>query len=555
MRVKLKSIFYIILCLITGSCLAPIGQEDNELKICPTVFKTSPEIVGSGDILTISGRNFENFEKSEYENNVFVNEIPATIHSLTDDELSIFIPEVIGDELFVEINIGTCDWALVIGKDSLIVNAQIPVINSIHPMEGPMGTLVTINGDHFRSDNISDYTVLINGEAIPQNNIQSVDDNQTIVFKVPEGASSGPVKVRLKGNENNENQHEFTYIFTADVSTLAGGGDPGYNEGNDITALFNEPSGIAVDNLGNVYVADKNNHVIRKITPSGSTSLFAGKPNTPGDDDDPVSGLIARFNKPNDITIDPSTNNMYVVEGSSRTIRFISPSGAHPVKTIAGLSGQANYIDNVIGSAARFRGPKSLIFASNGFIYVSDESEHLIRKINSDPSSQYFVSFLAGGGRFNSGNNDGAGSSAQFTSPIGITFDPSQNFLYVVGRNTHRVRRIDVNGLVTTIAGSTDGHSDDIGKMSKFNGPEGIVADGLGNLYIGDTQNHLIRKVSLESYSVTTLAGSLGDADFINGLGLNTKFNEPRGMAYDVKNNIIYVADSKNHAIRKIVLR
>jgi len=268
------------------------------------------------------------------------------------------------------------------------------------------------------------------------------------------------------------------------VSTLAGSGSSGFADGTGTSAKFIRPSGVAVDSAGNVYVADTENHRIRKISPSGEVSTLAGS---------------------------------------------------------GGFGSSGGSADGT-GTAAQFDRPHGVAVDSAGNVYVADRYNHRIRKIT--PSG--VVSTLAGSGV--GGFADGTGTAAKFNYPTGVAVDSAGN-LYVADQYFQRIRKITASGVVSTLAGSWSGYADGTGTAAQFNYPAGVAVDSAGNVYVADTENHRIRKIT-PSGVVSTLAGS-GSSGFADGTGTTAKFIRPFGVAVDSAGNV-YVADTWNHRIRKI---
>ena len=261
------------------------------------------------------------------------------------------------------------------------------------------------------------------------------------------------------------------------VTTLAGSSS-GYMDGTGTAAKFNQPTGVAVDSSGNVYVADSNNHRIRKIDPAGVVTTLAGS--SSGDADG--TGTAARFNLPNSVAVD-SSGNVYVADFNNNRIRKIDSAGV--VTTLAGST--SGYMDGT-GTAAKFSGPSGVAVDSSGNVYVADYNNHRIRKI--DPTG--VVTTFAGS---SSGYMDGTGTAAQFNNPRGVAVDSSGN-LYVADYNNNRIRKIDPAGVVTTFAGSSSGYMDGALAAAKFDRPNGVAVDSSGHVYVADTLNHRIRKIS-----------------------------------------------------------
>jgi len=269
------------------------------------------------------------------------------------------------------------------------------------------------------------------------------------------------------------------------VTTLAGRpGSYGTNDGAGTAARFSVPSSVAVDGAGNVYVADQNNHTIRRITSAGVVTTLAGLPGTSGTNDG--VGNAARFSYPTGVAVDVATN-LYAADFYNHTIRKITSAGV--VTTLAGWAGQSGTND-ANGTAARFHFPGGVAVDSAGNVYVADLGNHTIRKVTSGG----VVTTLAGSPG-NSGTNDGPGSTARFYFPQGVAVDGAGNVL-VADRFNHTIRKVTSAGLVTTLGGSPglSGDDDGPGSVARFNSPYGVAADSAGNLYVADTYNQRISK-------------------------------------------------------------
>jgi sugar lactone lactonase YvrE len=325
-------------------------------------------------------------------------------------------------------------------------------------------------------------------------------------------------------------------------TTLAGpAGSPGHSDGLGSAARFNAPGGVAADSAGNVYMADTGNHTIRKISPNGVTSTLAGLAQDINTDGSPGSypvgdyadgaGSAARFNCPRAVAVD-SAGNVYVADTGNETIRKISPSGL--VSTLAGLAFHAGSVDGT-GSAARFDGPSGVAVDSAGNVYVTDIGNKTVRKV----TSTGLVSTLAGLAG-NGGSTDGTGSAARFADPWGVAVDSAGN-VYVADSGNHTIRKMTPGGVVSTLAG-----------QARFSGPHSVAVDTTGNVYVADTYNNTIQKVAPDG-EVSTLAGLVGDIGNADGTASDARFNYPTGVAVDSTGNV-YVADTLNHTIRKITL-
>jgi sugar lactone lactonase YvrE len=320
------------------------------------------------------------------------------------------------------------------------------------------------------------------------------------------------------------------------VTTLAGSGVAGFSDATGSNAQFNNPVGVNLDISGNVYVADQNNHRIRKITPAGVVTTFAGSGISGFSD---ATGTNAQFNQPFAVCLDIYAN-LYIADCNNYRIRKISPAGV--VTTVAG-SGAAGFSD-ASGTNAQFYWPVGISIDSSGSLYVADQNNHLIRKIAAPPM---VVTTFAGTGV--SGFSDATGTGAQFNNPFGSCIDSNGN-MYVGDTGNNRIRKITPAGVVTTFAGSgATGFSDASGTNAQFSNPRGVCIDSSANLYVADRSNHRIRKITPAGV-VTTFAGA-GVTGFSDATGTNARFNSPFGLCVDLSGNV-YVADSSNHRIRKI---
>jgi len=325
------------------------------------------------------------------------------------------------------------------------------------------------------------------------------------------------------------------------VSTYVGQpGRAGATDSSGFAAQFNYPRGVAVDRLGNFYVADGQNHTIRKVSPDRQVTTLAGLAGAPGSADG--VGADARFNNPNSVAVD-ADGTVYVADLGNSTIRKITPNGA--VTTLAGLAGSSGVSDGR-GSAARFVQPSAVAVDRNGLVYVTDFSADTVRTIAPDGT----VTTIAGLAN-TPGTADGAGSAARFFFPAGIGVDASGN-LYVSEYKNGTIRKITPDHVVTTLAGDPDvsGSNDGVGRAAHFYTPAGDAVDDQGNVYVADSGNSSIRAVSSAGV-VATIAGHPGSAGSVDGTGHDARFNYPAAVAADVSGNL-YVADGLGRTVRKI---
>ena len=277
------------------------------------------------------------------------------------------------------------------------------------------------------------------------------------------------------------------------VMTLAGSGSGAYVNGRGAAASFHHPIGVAADATGVVYVAEQSNHRIRKITPEGLVTTLAGSGRATYADG---RGAAASFYHPSGVAVD-ADGVLYVADALNYRIRKITPEGL--VTTLAG-SGTRAYADGR-GAAASFEHPHDVAVDADGVLYVADAYNNRIRKITPEGD----VTTLAGSGT--RAYADGRGAAASFNTPYGVAVD-ADGVLYVADYYNYRIRKITPEGDVTTLAGSgTRTYADGRGAAASFRSPYGVAVDADGVLYVADTDSHRIRKITPDGL-VTTFADS-----------------------------------------------
>ncbi len=361
------------------------------------------------------------------------------------------------------------------------------------------------------------------------------------------------------------------YTFT----TLAGKARAyGTADGTAIKARFRSVHSVVVDKAGNVYVADTNAATIRKITPHGVVTTFAGQADSVGNTDG--TGSEARFYGPTGLALD-AAGTLYVADYPGHTIRKITPAGV--VTTFAGMAGSRGRLDGK-GTHAQFFTPNQLAVDGAGNLYVADSESHTILKITPDGVVGTFA-----GKAGSHGSEDGTGEEARFYSPRGLAVDGAGN-VYVADCMNDTIRKITPGGVVTTLAGQAESQRKEpaMGRTSladgpvsgaRFAAPSDIAIDKAGNLYVADSVNRTIRKITTDGM-VTTLAGKAGyvltvlggaqaayggiqrddeardgrpDPDG-SGTGGGAWFGLPVGLAID-RAGVIYVGDNGFNTIRK----
>ena len=332
------------------------------------------------------------------------------------------------------------------------------------------------------------------------------------------------------------------------LSVLAGTlGGPGAQDGTGATAQFYFPSGLVSDGAGNLFVADSGNNTIRKIIlATGATTTLAGSPGISGAADG--VGGEAQFFSPQGLALD-GAGNLFVADSANNTIRKVVIATA-TVTTVAGSAGRSG-TDDGTGTSAQFTSPQGVASDGAGNLLVADSGNHTIRKLVLGTGA---VTTFAGSAGI-AGSSDGIGSAARFHSPQRVTSDGAGN-LFVADAGNHTIRVIVLaTGEVGTLAGlaGNAGSSDGIGSAARFYGPQAVASDGAGNLLVADRTNSTIRSIVIATGAVTTLAGSVGLAGDLNGLGTDALFNGPGDVACDGAGHL-FVADTDNHQIRFVVV-
>ncbi len=322
------------------------------------------------------------------------------------------------------------------------------------------------------------------------------------------------------------------YLFTTIAGKARTGGS---TDGTGDAARFYAPVALALDSAGSLYVADYNNHTIRKVAPVGTNwvvTTLAGAAGSSGFVDGTNSD--ARFNSPNGVAVD-GAGNLYVVDRGNKAVRKIAPSGT-------------NWIVTTI--ATGFSSPGACAVNAAGSVFVSDVMRHIIQKI-ALVGTNWVITHVAGAAGY-SGSNDGTNTAARFWLPDRVAVDAAGS-LYVGDSQNSTVRKIKLfgtNWVVSTIAGNAGqrGAVDGTNSAARFDHLEGVAVDSAGSVYVGDYWNNTVRKITPDG--LTTTLGGLGTAGgSADGAGGAVRFSYPNGLAVD-SHGTVYVADELNNAIR-----
>jgi streptogramin lyase len=347
-----------------------------------------------------------------------------------------------------------------------------------------------------------------------------------------------------------------TFRNVAGNSTIPYGGS---SDGANAGAQFHGPAGLALDSQGNLYVADQYNCTIRKITPLGSNwvvTTIAGSSGQSGLQDGANSHAL--FNYPTGITAD-LLGNLFVADQSNHAIRkltLMTGTTNWVVTTIAGQGPNHNGFADGTNLAAAFCQPAGVAVDAYGNVFVADQYNNAIRKITPlKGTTNWVVTTIAGQGPNYLGTADGTNKAAQFNAPSGIAVDAGGH-LFVADQFNNEIRKVTPSGtnwIVTTIAGNgpnSPGSADGI-NTARFYTPTALAVDTSGNLYVADEQNDTIRKLTpLGANWVTgTIGGQPQKSGTNNGCGTNALFHFPFSLAVDGKGSV-FVADTANNTIR-----
>jgi len=457
-------------------------------------------------------------------------------------------------------------------------------------------------------------------------------------FNRPSGITGDGASNLFVADERNNTIRKID-LATGAVTTLAGSpGTSGSSDGTGASALFNHPIGLAMDDEGNLFVADSYNNTIRKVVvATGVVTTFAGKLREYGRQDG--VGADARFGSLAGMASDGAGNLLVADRGNYAIRKIVIATGAvstvpqwdknpllhlpesvttdgagnlyitdtniqklvlatEAVTTLAGSS-KPGAVDGT-GEGAMFDDPAGIVYDGAGNLFVADTNNNTIRKIVIATGA---VTTFAGMARA-----EGSGSTGDFVEPRSLASDGAGN-LFVADRIDCAIRKVVVatgavttfaglqrhcvfgDGLgeqagflplygmvnggsgslfavdyssvrtvdlatsaVTTVAGSKDhGYADGIGTRARFYNLGGVAIDGVGNLFVVDTNNHVIRQVVIATAETTTLAGLAQAAGSTDGIGTAARFNYPEGIVYDGAGNLL-VSDTDNHTLRKIVV-
>lgn len=325
------------------------------------------------------------------------------------------------------------------------------------------------------------------------------------------------------------------------VTTLnPGDGSPGYANGPLAGAKFNDPAGLVFDAQGNLFVADSRNHVIRKVAVNGTVSLLAGTVGEAGFANGNGAGV--KFDTPFGVAL-AGDGSLLVADTGNHILRQVAMNGV--VTTYAGLAGTPGNTNGTLAEA-RFRSPLGLKRDAAGNVWVADSGNHTIRRITSAGMVETVAGVPDAWGAV-----DGPAANAKFNGPVDVAVATDGRVFISDGFN-HVIRCLGTNGMVTTVAGQAGAAdwADGQGAQARFWNPAGLIFDHAGNLYVADSRNHVIRKVAMDGV-VTTVSGAGRDAGQTDGVNRSGRYFNPYGLAFDAAGNLV-VSDSYNQTLRQV---
>jgi len=328
----------------------------------------------------------------------------------------------------------------------------------------------------------------------------------------------------------------------------------GGDNGAATLAMLNQPGSIALDSVGNLYIADSRDHVVRKLTAAtGMLSTYAGIPTNRGYGGDGGLATQALLDTPQGVATDGG-GNLYIAECNNNVVRKVTPGGG--ISTVAGNNalGAGFAGDGGTATTAQLDCPSSVALDAAGNLYIADTNNHVIRKV-----SGAIITTVAGNNVQGYGGDGGAATAANLSLPGGVFVDGSGN-LYIADTMNAVIRKVSAGATISTVAGNFalgSGFSGDGGPATaaQLNLPQYALLGRDGNLYIADTINHVVRRVDMATGLISTYAGdaTLGAGYGGDGGGPTAgQLSSPGGLAVD-NSGRLYIADSRNNRIRQVL--
>ncbi len=348
----------------------------------------------------------------------------------------------------------------------------------------------------------------------------------------------------LAFSTNSEAQYIYTFAGTGYGASSGTGGYSG-DGGLAKQARLNSPTGVAYDGIGNIYIADRANNVVRKVAVNGIITTFAGK-DTAGYSGDNGQATAAKLNLPFSVATDVH-GNVYISDGGNNVIRKVTPGGI--ISTYAG-TGVAGYSGDMgPATAAMLNGPQGIATDSMGNLYIADANNHAVRKVWVGGT----IGTIAGNGLNGYTGDGGSAVNARLYSPAAVAIDPLGQ-IYIADYFNNAVRKINGSGIITTFAGTgSAGYSGDGGSANaaKLRNPSGVAVFGFGPVFISDQGNNVVRMVNssgiISNYAGMYTNGYTGDG----WMAVSAQMSAPKGIAVDALNRL-FIADYDNNVIRVV---
>ena len=361
-------------------------------------------------------------------------------------------------------------------------------------------------------------------------------------------AGTHKITAEYPGNGSNILASHSGPTDSSTIRTVAGTGSQGStgDGGQATAATLNEPFAVAFDASGNLFIADLQNNLIRKVTPAGVISTFAGT-GTAGTTGDGGQATAANISSPGSLAVDAS-GNLYFADNANH-VRKVTPGGI--ISTIAGTGTGAESGDGGQATAADLYAPYGLAFDADGNLFIADYSGDTIREITTDG----IIHTVVGTGTAGSTGDGGQATAATLNGPFGVAVDAFGN-LYISDATSNKIREVTTDGVIRTLAGTgTSGSTGDGGAATdaKLNAPGALVVDAAGNLYLSDNSNNTIREITKDGV-IHRVAGAGGGGQYSGDGGASTsaRLDSPGGLALDALGNL-YIADASNNAIREVL--
>ena len=427
-------------------------------------------------------------------------------------------------------------------------------------LSGPLGVAVDAAGNLYIADTNNSVIRRVDSAS---GTITTIAGNHTYGYSGDGGPATSAalyfsqgVAVDAAGNLYIADTYNFVIRRVAaasgTITTIAGNHTYGYSgDGGPATsAELSNPSGVAVDAAGNLYIADPNNSVIRRVAAAGGTITTIAGNHTSGYSGNGGPATSAALYFPQGVAVD-AAGNLYIADTNNSVIRRVAAAGG-TITTVAGNHTSGYRVNGGPATSAALYFPQGVAVDAAGNLYIADTNNSVIRRVAAAGGT---ITTVAGNHTYGYSGNGGPATSAELSNLYGVAIDAAGN-LYIADTNNSVIRRVAAaGGKITTVAGNhTYGYSGDSGPATsaKLSNPSGVAIDAAGNLYIADPNNSVIRRVAAASGTITTVAGNhtsgySGDS----GPATSAELSNPSGVAVDAAGNL-YIADPNNSVIRRV---